>query len=106
MKINFKKPSKKEVFWLLSCLSFPPALILFFQFFGFFISVSGSVPIGIYKKVSYKTNYGIFCLPDKVAQEGLKHEFITNSSKCKNGVEPLIKNIIANNNDFVLFDES
>lgn len=101
MILKLKKTSKKELITICSLALLPPLIFVVFKILGFVVTFSGSVPIGVYKKTSYRSDYGIFCLPLNVAEDGYNHKFIEHSSKCGNGFEPLIKKIIARDGDYL-----
>ena len=73
---------------------------------GIIFSYTGSVPIGFYRIVADRHQIQLgniisFCLPNKIAQVGVSRGYL-NKGQCKNGSEPLMKEVIAVPSDHIV----
>ena len=83
-----------------------PVVFVLLKISGIIFSYTGSVPIGFYRIVSDAQSIQpgdiiSFCLPNKIAQIGLSRGYLT-KGQCKNGSEPLMKEVIAVPGDQVI----
>jgi conjugative transfer signal peptidase TraF len=95
----------------LAIIAFAIALIALYGifFFGFRLNISSSMPIGIYKLQSSsdfkKGDLVEVCLPANLAKYGFDRGYISKGS-CSNGYAPLIKEVIATPNDYVVMNQA
>ena len=86
-----------------------PVIFVLLKISGIIFSYTGSVPIGFYRIVSDAQSIQpgdiiSFCLPDKIVQVGMSRGYL-NKGRCKNGGEPLMKEVIAVPGDQVMVSE-
>lgn len=99
MKSWFKRPDKRTWAILVASLSVVPIVIVVLWTCGIIFTYSGSVPVGFYRIVAnsgpiQRGDIISFCLPDKVAEMGLKRGYL-HHGVCANGSEELIKQVVA-----------
>ncbi|GGF93706.1 MULTISPECIES: S26 family signal peptidase [Cysteiniphilum] len=81
---------------------------------GYIINVTPSMPYGLYKEVSFKANQSehinigsivLSCLPDQAAKVAVNNGYLVHSSRCENGFEPVLKEVIAVSGDKVFLHQ-
>ncbi len=84
------------------------ALLYLLYFYGYRINTSPSIPRGIYKlEITRQLKQGDLveiCLSDDLAQYAFDRGYISKGS-CSNGYAPLIKEILAIPNDYVVINK-
>lgn len=110
MKRWFKRPNKRTVIILMASLSVIPLAMLLFWIFGIIFTYTGSIPVGFYRIVAnsgpiQRGDIISFCLPDKVAEMGLKRGYLHHGT-CANGSEELIKQVVAVPGDTVALSQN
>ncbi len=99
MKHWFKRPNKRTMIILVVSLSVIPLVMILFWAMGIIFTYTGSIPVGFYRIVAnsetmQRGDIISFCLPDKVAEMGLKRGYLRHGA-CANGSEELIKQVVA-----------
>ncbi len=106
----FKRPALWPLIIILVLMAIPILLMGICKLFGLVITYTGSVPPGLYrikpadKNQISQGDYIAFCLPDKIAQYGMKRGYI-HQGDCTNGSQELIKEVIALPQDHVRITE-
>ena len=113
-----KNKNKKVIYFFLVIAL--PMLVLWLVVYpylkscGYIINVTPSMPYGLYQEVNLKTNQSkpitvgsivLSCLPDQAAKTALDHEYLVHSSRCENGIEPVLKEVIAVSGDKVFLHQ-
>ena len=102
-------PNKTQIIKVVLYVMILPIIFVLLKISDIIFSYTGSVPIGFYRIISSARliqpgDIVSFCLPDKIAQIGLSRGYLT-KGQCKNGSEPLMKEVIAVPGDQVMVSD-